>query len=45
MSDDEVRAELTNRLKEGIRVFLELRFPEAQAISNGVQVFLLAPLF
>lgn len=39
MSDDEVRAEITNRLKEGIGVFLELRFTEAQPVSNGVQVF------
>lgn len=39
MSDDEVKTELTNRLKEGIGIFLELRFPEAQPVSNGVQVY------
>ncbi|MCD4794571.1 MAG: hypothetical protein K8R54_15150 [Bacteroidales bacterium] len=39
MSDDEIKTELTGRLKEGIGIFLELRFPDAEPVSNGVQVY------
>jgi hypothetical protein len=39
LSEEEIRTVLTERLKEGLRVFLELRFSDAQPISNGVQVY------
>jgi hypothetical protein len=39
LSDDEIRTIMTERLKEGIGVFLEIRFPDAQPISNGIQVY------
>jgi hypothetical protein len=39
LSDEEVRVVLTDRLKEGLGIFLGLRFPEAQPVSNGIQVY------
>jgi hypothetical protein len=39
LTDDEVRVVITERLKEGIGIFLELRFPDAQPVSNGIQVY------
>jgi len=39
MSDDEVKTEIFNRLKEAIVVFAEARFPAQEPIANGTQVF------
>jgi len=39
MSDDEVKVEIFNRLKEAIVVFGEARFPAQEPIANGIQVF------
>ena len=39
MSDEEIKVLIFERLKEGLDVFLEIRFPDAQPVSNGVQVF------
>lgn len=39
LSDAEVKAELTERLKEGLVIFLEERFPNAEPVSNGVQIY------
>ncbi len=39
MTDDEIKIEIFNRLKEAIVIFAELRFPNQVPISNGTQVF------
>lgn len=39
MSDDEVKVEIFNRLKEAIVIFAEARFPTQEPIANGTQVF------
>jgi hypothetical protein len=39
MSEEEIKELMFERLKEGLDIFLEIRFPDAQPVSNGVQVF------
>lgn len=39
MTDDEVKIEIFDRLKDAIVIFAEAKFPNQEAISNGTQVF------
>jgi hypothetical protein len=39
MSDDEIVAELFNRIKDGIGIMCEIKYPDAVPTSNGLQVY------
>ncbi len=39
LSDDEVNTELENRLPEALNIFLEDKFPDAEPVANGVDVY------
>ena len=39
MTDDEIVTELFNRIKDGIGIMCEIKYPDAVPTSNGLQVF------